>query len=126
MNVLRTALRSLGGRGEVRLALVVRKDAQLTSGDLTSHCAEAAINAYKLAGVEAPELMRVWDSTGMAKVVLRAKDSNEIETLRQKAKDLNVLTSCSFHRGGTDPTVVGFGPMHRETLDLVTGDLKLL
>ena len=125
MNPLRSALHQLVHRNEVRLALVVRKDANLSPGSLASQCAEAAINAYKLAATRAPDSLRQWDAMGEPKVVLKAADADEMKALRLKADELNVLINCVYNEGTEDPTVVGFGPKDRDTLDLVTKHLKL-
>ena len=126
MNPLRAALHKLFQRNEVKLALVVRKDANLSPGNMASQCAEAAVNAYKLAATQAPDCLRQWDAQGGPKVVLKAADAAELKALRLKADELNVLTNCVYHEGGgDDPTVVGFGPKDRDTLDLVTKHLKL-
>ena len=125
MNLVRAALRRLSGRGEVRLALVVRKDARLTSGGVARHCAEAAVNAYKRAA-ETPRLLSKWEAVGTPKLVFKVENVEEMKTLWQKANELNILTSFSYDENGNEPTVVGFGPNDKETLNAITKKLKLL
>ena len=127
MNLARAAIHRLTGAGEVRLALVVRKDANLSAGGVASHCAEVAVNAYKSAAIKTPNSSRLWDAMGEPKVVLKAKNGEELKALLLKAERLNVLTHCVYDNSGDNqvPAVVSFGPQDKTTLDLITGDLKL-
>ena len=111
--------------GEVRLALVVRKDANLPSGAVLCQCAEAAVNAYKHASEKSPRLLQLWNLRGEPKVVLKVKNIDEMKTLIQKADESNILTSFAYDKDNPNPTVVGFGPHKGGELDLVTGQLKL-
>ena len=124
MNILHNLSKRL--IGEVRLALVVRKDANLPSGAVASQCAEAAVNAYKHASEESPRLLQLWNLRGEPKVVLKVKNIDEMKTLIQKADESNILTSFAYDKDNPNPTVVGFGPHKGEELDIVTGQLKLL
>ena len=70
--------------GEVRLALVVRKDANLPSGAMACQCAEAAVNAYKHASEKSPRLLQWWNLKGQPKIVLKVKNIDEMKTLINK------------------------------------------
>ena len=68
---------------------------------------------------------------GQAKVVLQAKNEEEIETLQAQALSLGLCAQIIHDAGRTQiasgsATVLGVGPGPKSVVDQVTGGLKLL
>ncbi|KAI4242421.1 MAG: hypothetical protein L6R42_011015, partial [Xanthoria sp. 1 TBL-2021] len=68
---------------------------------------------------------------GQAKVVLQAKNEEELETLQAQALSLGLCAQIIHDAGRTQiasgsATVLGVGPGPKSIVDQVTGGLKLL
>lgn len=68
---------------------------------------------------------------GQAKVVLQAKNEEELETLQAQALSLGLCAQIIHDAGRTQiasgsATVLGVGPGPKSVVDQVTGGLKLL
>lgn len=68
---------------------------------------------------------------GQAKVVVQAKDEEQLETLQAQALSLGLCAQIIHDAGRTQiasgsATVLGVGPGPKSVVDQVTGGLKLL
>jgi len=114
-----------------KLVLVVRTDLKMTSGKIAAQCGHATLACYKALVKKNPKLVRHWEVTGQAKIVLKASSEEEILELEAIAKSLN-LCARSIHDAGRTQveagsrTVLGIGPAPVELVNQVTGQLQLL
>lgn len=112
----------------MKQVIVVRDDLDIGIGKLAAQVAHAAIKAADAAD---PDDRRRWKADGQAKVVLRAADQAELESLKADADALGLPTAIIRDAGRTqlDPgtvTTLGIGPGPGDTIDQVTGELSLL
>jgi PTH2 family peptidyl-tRNA hydrolase len=76
-------------------------------------------------------ILRRWESTGQAKVSLKANSEDELLLLQAQAVSLGLCARIIHDAGRTQieagsATVIGIGPGPKSVLDQVTGHLKLL
>jgi PTH2 family peptidyl-tRNA hydrolase len=108
--------------------VVVRKDLKLGKGKLAAQVAHASIGSMKKAR---KRVVKLWESEGSKKVVLKVDDLQQLKNIRRKAaceKLPSFIVSdagLTQIRGGTI-TCLGIGPAAEEKIDKVTKDLKLL
>ncbi|QPG74212.1 Gluconate transport-inducing protein [Brettanomyces nanus] len=122
--------------GEVRMALVVRTDLDMTNGKVAAQCAHAAVTCYKMmsdSGSEARNLpmLKRWYGGGQAKITLKCQNKDLMDLLFAKALSLNVNAYVVHDAGRTQvvsgsATVLGLGPAPKAVLDQITGKLRLL
>ncbi|MEM7820621.1 MAG: peptidyl-tRNA hydrolase Pth2 [Candidatus Aenigmatarchaeota archaeon] len=112
----------------MKQAIVVRTDLKMGKGKLAAQCAHASIAAF----LRASEIVRErWLGEGMAKVVLKVSSECELRKILSAAKRARLPAEMIIDRGLTQlepgtPTAVGIGPAEDETVDKITGKLKLL
>ncbi|VDL63746.1 unnamed protein product [Hymenolepis diminuta] len=127
---------------DLKLVLVVRNDLGMTKGKVAAQCSHATLGCYQMAMEKCPDVVKVWESLGQMKIVLRAPDYNTLEDLRKKAYKAG-LPHCLVHDAGHtqvapgSATVLGIGPGKKlllefdhflaesTTIDEITGHLKL-
>ncbi|VUZ51617.1 unnamed protein product [Hymenolepis diminuta] len=115
---------------DLKLVLVVRNDLGMTKGKVAAQCSHATLGCYQMAMEKCPDVVKVWESLGQMKIVLRAPDYNTLEDLRKKAYKAG-LPHCLVHDAGHtqvapgSATVLGIGPAESTTIDEITGHLKL-
>ena len=108
--------------------IAVRKDLKLDKGKLAVQVAHASLGSYKKAD---PDCREAWESEGSKKVVVEADCLKELLDLQKKAKTLGIHCSLIRDAGraqlkpGTI-TCLGLGPDSEESVDRVTGRLKIL
>ncbi len=108
--------------------IVVRKDLKIGKGKIAAQVAHASLEAYKKANEDA---RNAWSSEGSKKVVVKAKDLNELLSILTKARRLKLPCSVIRDAGKTQVksgtiTAIGIGPAEEGKIDKVTKDLKLL
>ena len=108
--------------------IVVRKDLKMDKGKLAAQVAHASLEAYKKADIND---ISEWEEEGMKKVVVAAKDINELMKIKDKAKAAKLPYAVIRDAGKTqlEPgtvTVIGIGPAEDGRIDKITGNLKLL
>ena len=114
----------------MKMVFLVRTDLGMGKGKIAAQVAHAAVELYKKAMHKCPEKLRVWESEGAKKVVLKVSSESELLDYFQKyANDFcSVIIRDAGHTQiapGTI-TVAGFGPDEDEKLDRAFGHLKLL
>lgn len=117
--------------GETKQALVLRVDLGMSKGKIAAQAAHASLEAYKKALAKTPETVHAWEATGCKKVVLRAESEGELLGLfeaAQRAKLPAALIADAGHTQLTPGTLTGvaIGPGSEESVDKITGKLKLL
>lgn len=108
--------------------IVVRKDLKMSPGKVAAQCCHASLGAYRRAGKT--DLTK-WLLSGEKKVVVLCENLEELKELLKKAKSLKITHYLVQDAGMTELepgtiTCLGVGPDSEETIDKVTGSLKLL
>lgn len=108
--------------------IIVRQDLQLPKGKLAVQVAHASVeNALKCD----KKLLHAWQSEGMKKIVLKVADEKELRTYIQQARDAK-LVACLITDAGLTTVAPGtttcgaIGPDEEETIDRISGKLKIL
>ena len=112
----------------MKQVIVVNQSLHLPKGKLAAQVAHAAVSAFLEAGLAA---RRDWIDEGMPKVVVQVPDETVLEALLNQALDLGIPAYLIEDAGRTvvpagTITCLGLGPEPDETIDRVTGELKLL
>jgi peptidyl-tRNA hydrolase, PTH2 family len=116
---------------EVKQVIVVRKDIVMGRGKLAAQVAHAAVLAAEKAHSYRHDWFNIWFKTGQAKVVVKAKNLEELIELENHARIIG-LPAVSVQDSGLTQippgtiTCVGIGPGPAELIDKVTRHLKLL
>jgi peptidyl-tRNA hydrolase, PTH2 family len=112
--------------------ILVRQDLKMGAGKIAAQCAHAAVKAYKdLSSGSKSGLLKSWEASGQAKLVLKVPDEPSLLDLADRAKKRGLHVSCIRDAGRTqvEPntlTVCAIGPGKIEDIDEITGHLKLL
>ncbi|KAL8710755.1 MAG: hypothetical protein Q9220_004773 [cf. Caloplaca sp. 1 TL-2023] len=124
-----------GNREECKLVLVVRTDLGMGKGKIAAQCSHATLACYRALSSTFPTslnpVLKQWERMGQAKVVVQAKNEEELETLQATALSLGLGAQIIHDAGRTQiksgsATVLGVGPGPKSVVDRVTGGLKLL
>jgi PTH2 family peptidyl-tRNA hydrolase len=111
-----------------KLVLVVRKDLNMGVGKIASQCSHASVMAYQ----KSSNLMLLkWSLSGHKKVVVECPDEKTLFDIRDKAKELRIMTNIVRDAGLTQvgpntATVIAVGPAKEDLINQVTGHLRLL
>ena len=114
-----------------KMCIVLRMDLRMSTGKLIAQAAHAAVGATELGKKENHKAWRRWRDEGGKKVALEADSLEELEELREKADDLDIVNILIQDAGHTEVpagtvTALGLGPERSDLLDKVTGDLPLI
>ncbi|KAI4188082.1 MAG: hypothetical protein L6R41_002384 [Letrouitia leprolyta] len=124
-----------GNKEECKLVLVVRTDLGMGKGKIAAQCSHATLACYRALSNIFPmslnPVLKQWERMGQAKVVVQAKNEEELETLQAQALSLGLCAQIIHDAGrtqiaGGSTTVLGVGPGPKSVVDQVTGGLKLL
>lgn len=108
--------------------IVIREDLGLSVGKTAAQASHACHEAAKKAN---KKVLKQWEDLGQKKVVLAAKDLKELKELKRNADKLKI-PNCLIADGGYTEvkkgtiTALGIGPDKEDTINKVTGHLKLL
>ena len=113
---------------EYKQVIVVRDDLNLSRGKLAVQVAHAAIIGYEIAKKDAVD---EWKRQGQKKIVLKAKNLDELMRIKEKAERLGLPTGVVVDAGLTEippgtVTAIVIGPDEARKIDKVTGSLPLL
>lgn len=116
---------------EHKMVLVVNDSLKMGKGKIGAQCAHAAVGLVDRERRRRPEVLRHWESTGQAKICLKAKDDVELRKLAATAGEIGIPYFIVQDAGRTQVaagsrTVLAIGPAPKSALDKVTGNLKLL
>jgi PTH2 family peptidyl-tRNA hydrolase len=120
------------GKGEMeyKLVIVTRDDLKMTPGKLAAQVAHAAVSCALEAKAKKTKWFSAWYREGQRKVVLRAKDVDELRSLKEKAARAGLTVALITDAGLTElppntTTCLGIGPAPENLIDPVTGSLPL-
>ncbi|EPS73828.1 hypothetical protein M569_00925, partial [Genlisea aurea] len=115
---------------DFKMVLIVRNDLKMGKGKIAAQCSHATLGLYKKVLNRAPKSLNRWEVCGQVKVVVKTETEEEMLTLQERAKSLNLPTHITVDAGRTQiapnsRTVMAvLGPA--DMVDEVTGGLKLL
>jgi PTH2 family peptidyl-tRNA hydrolase len=127
----------------VKQVLVVRRDLNMRKGKMSAQCAHASLGSVTQFMAESivsggyyffpPKDMQEWLFDGpFIKIVVGCDDEEELLQLEQVCKEAGVIHRLIQDAGRTEfhgeptYTVLAVGPGETETIDKITGHLKLL
>jgi PTH2 family peptidyl-tRNA hydrolase len=115
---------------DYKMVLVIRTDLQMTKGKVAAQCCHAMLSAYKRATKSAPEMLKVWEQSGQAKITLKCNSEEEMLHLQKTAEKHGLVAKSIQDAGRTQiaagsRTVLAIGPGPVDVIDSVTGHLKL-
>ena len=113
------------------LAVLVRKDLDMSPGKTAAQVAHAAVGCSLKARKQAASLFERWRSEHGRIVVLGVEGLDELDAHRQEAQSHRLVHHAVTDAGRTevDPgtvTVLGVGPAHSSVLDVLFGQLEAL
>ena len=108
--------------------IIIRNDLGMSEGKKCVQSAHASLGAYKKAD---KRIIKRWESEGQKKVVLEVDSKRKILNLYRKSRKEKIPCFLVEDAGLTElkpgtVTALGIGPEKEETLDRITGKLKLL
>ncbi|KAL8635165.1 MAG: hypothetical protein Q9228_007318 [Teloschistes exilis] len=124
-----------GNKEECKLVLVVRGDLGMGKGKIAAQCSHATLACYRALSSSFPSslnpVLKQWERMGQAKVVVQAKNEDDLDMLQAQALSLGLCAQVIHDAGRTQiaagsATVLGVGPGPKSVVDKVTGGLKLL
>jgi len=115
-------------RREYKQVILVRADLRLPKGKMAAQVAHASVECTLKS---TRNRVMAWRRQGMKKVVLKVKDLRQLKYYATKAGDARLITSLISDAGHTTvkpgtTTCVGIGPAVVETIDGITGNLKMM
>lgn len=115
---------------EYKLVVVVRDDLKMSGGKLAAQVAHAAVTCALEAKAKKTKWFAAWYAEGQRKVVLRARDLEELRTLSDKASRAGLPRTLITDAGLTElppntTTCLGIGPAPENDIDQITGHLPL-
>jgi PTH2 family peptidyl-tRNA hydrolase len=118
------------GEMEFKLVVVVRDDLKMSGGKLAAQVAHAAVTCALEAKAKKTKWFSSWYSEGQKKVVLRARDLEELRSLGEKASRAGLPRALITDAGFTElppntTTCLGIGPGPEADIDRITGQLPL-
>jgi PTH2 family peptidyl-tRNA hydrolase len=113
---------------DYKQCIVVTKDVDMTCPKLCVQIAHASIESYRLSQKRIREM---WYQEGQKKVVLALDTTEELIALATKAETMGIGYAIIQDLGYTEiepdtTTAVGFEILPNETIDNLTGNLKVL
>lgn len=108
--------------------IVIRTDLKMSRGKLIAQCCHAAISAVKKTSKKD---FIAWDRNGQKKVILKVKNLDEMEKLKEKCGKLKITYAMIADAGLTELkpgtiTAMAVGPDVENKIDKITGSLPLL
>lgn len=130
--------KAIQGVGEIesyKMVCIVRTDLSMRAGKVAAQVGHAALGAYQdlIAAnrTDWNEDLAKWEENGPAKIVLKAKNKEELVDMHNRAKEAGLNTHLVIDEGRTqiEPgsyTVCSIGPARSTLIDKITGHLKLM
>jgi len=115
---------------DCKMVLVVRNDLKMGKGKAAAQCSHATLAAYKQARRKCPRWLKIWECNGQPKVTLKCDSEDELHSLLAKARSTGLVSAVIADAGRTQiapgsKTVLAIGPAPADSINEVTGNLKL-
>lgn len=112
------------------MALLVRKDIEMSVGKVAVQCAHAAVDCSLQARKSIPQIFEMWRNTGSRKICLSAIDDLDIMYWKEKCEEAGLVHAIVRDAGKTEVppntvTVLGVGPAYKTSLDALFSQLEL-
>ena len=113
---------------EYVMYLLVRKDLKMGKGKIAAQCGHAVQELIEKCPLD---VKRKYYKTGCAKIVLQIGSEDELMEKCQEVRKKTFLYSLVVDAGKTQiesgsKTVLGIGPVKKDEIHQIVGDLKLL
>jgi PTH2 family peptidyl-tRNA hydrolase len=111
--------------------ILVRADLKMSLGKACAQVAHASLGSAERARKSSPKSYQAWRREGQKKVVLRVKEEEDLHVYRSQAEKAGLPFYLVRDAGLTElppdtVTALGIGPGRAESIDAITGDLKLM
>jgi len=118
------------GEMEYKMVIVIRDDLKMSGGKLAAQVAHAAVTCALESKAKKAKWFSEWYREGQRKVVLKAKDIEQLRSLKDMAAKAGIPFSLVTDAGLTElppntTTCLGIGPAPDSALDPITGSLPL-
>jgi PTH2 family peptidyl-tRNA hydrolase len=116
---------------EYKQVILIRTDLKMGTGKKCAQSCHASISSADLVRTRNKDVWKKWKNAGQKKVILRVSGMEELKEIVQKLEKNQIPYFLIKDAGLTQlapgtTTALGIGPAVSETLDKITGDLKLL
>jgi len=116
---------------EYKQVILIRTDLKMGTGKKCAQSCHASLSSADLVRIKNKDVWKKWKNTGQKKVVLKISSMEELNEIVSNLEKKDILFFLVRDAGLTQltpgtTTALGIGPALSETLDKVTGDLKLL
>lgn len=116
---------------EYKQVILIRTDLKMGTGKKCVQSCHASISSADLVRIKNKEVWKKWKNSGQKKVVLKISGMEELQEILVKLEKDKIPYFLVRDAGLTQlapgtTTALGIGPAPSESLDKVTGDLKLL
>jgi peptidyl-tRNA hydrolase, PTH2 family len=103
----------------------------MSRGKIAVQCSHAAVSAAEEARLRFRHWYNIWVEEGQAKIALKVTGLGPLLNLQKKAQDIPIPSYMVRDRGLTQVptgsiTCLGIGPAPVNTVDTLTGKLRLL
>ncbi|KAJ1737237.1 RNA helicase [Coemansia sp. RSA 1086] len=125
---------SLAQKDGAKLVLVVRTDLNMSGSKVATQCSHATLECFRKAAWAAPEILKLWEYSGQAKITVKCRRQEEMHQLYESAKERGLVSHLfqddaknkdkSKDKPG-ELTVLSIGPGPISVINSVTGHLKL-
>ncbi|KAL8686198.1 MAG: hypothetical protein Q9218_007280 [Villophora microphyllina] len=122
-----------GNNEECKLVLVVRGDLGMGKGKIAAQCSHATLACYRALSSSFPSslnpILKQWERMGQAKVVVQAKNEEDLQTLQAQAVSLGLCAQVIHDAGRTQiaagsATVLGVGPGPKSVVDQTRNEAR--
>ncbi len=113
---------------ELKQVILVRQDLKMSRGKMAAQVSHASVECLLKSH---KDIIEEWHKQGMKKIVLKVKDSEELNKYKKLAEDSNLTTCMIKDAGHTELkpgtiTCSGIGPDDEKKIDRITGHLETL
>lgn len=114
-----------------KMVIAVRTNLRMGKGKTAVQAAHAAVSALEEARRRHGDWVEAWLEEGQCKIAIKVESEKDLTVLRDRALDLGLPAALVCDRGLTQvppntATCVGIGPGPADSVDMLTGHLKLL
>ena len=108
--------------------IIIRSDLKMSKGKLAAQCCHASLESYKKSK---PTIRKKWEILGQKKIIVCAKNLDELKKLKQKTDKLKLSNVLITDAGRTELkkgtiTCLAIGPELSEKINKVSGSLPLV
>lgn len=116
---------------EYKMAILVRKDIEMSKGKIAAQCCHACLGAYQAALKKGhSQALKAWEAQGQPKITLSVRDEQEMLELQNAARSHSLISVDIRDAGHTQVapgtrTTLAIGPGPSTLINHICGHLKL-